>query len=106
MSADTESLALNRPMLEPVPDPESTVRVAILYPQLAQYLHAAGFRIVAVRAAAKRRRHILLAPAAVVVRLLARLRSVAQRRRNFLDTTNSRAILFRGYYMFVEAVRD
>ena len=92
--------------LEPMPDPESAVRVRILYPQLAQYLHAAGFRIVAVRAVARRRRHILLAPAAVVVWLLARLRSVGQRRRNFLDTTNSRAILFGGYYMVVEAVRD
>lgn len=61
---------------------------------------------VAVRSAARCRLQILLAPAAVVVWLLARLTSVAQRRRNFLDTTNSRAMLLSGYYMFVEAVRD
>lgn len=88
------------------PDPENEVRIRLMYPQLAQYLHVAGFRIVAVRAATRCRRHILMAPAAVVVWLLAQLRSVTQRRRNFLETTNSGAILFGGYYMFIEAVRD
>ncbi len=92
--------------LEPSSEPEANVRVRIMYPQLAQYLRAGGFSVVQVRAAAVGRRHKLLRPVASVVWLLSRLKSAAKLQRSFVDATNSRSILFGGYYIFIEALRD
>ena len=48
--------------LDPSQDPEADVRVRIMYPQVAQYLEAAGFRIARVMSAPPSLKHWRLAP--------------------------------------------
>jgi SAM-dependent methyltransferase len=91
--------------VKPLDDPEGDVRHRIMYPQLDQYLEAAGFETVQVRSAPPRLRHRWLAPAAGIVWLLGRVVPARKRAANRLQVTNARPILFGGYYYLVEAVR-
>jgi SAM-dependent methyltransferase len=92
--------------VDPLDDPEADVRIRIMFPQLAQYLQAAGFRIERVLPAPPRLRHRWLAPLAGLVWLVSRLLPEKERRDHCLEETNGRAILFGGYYVLVEAVRE
>jgi len=91
--------------IDPLEDPEADVRIRIMYPQLAQFLEAAGFRIVQTLPAPPRPKHGWLAPLAGLVWLASQLLPERKRRENFLKETNGRAILFGGYYALVEAVK-
>lgn len=91
--------------IDPVGQPEANVRVHWTYPQLANYLEAAGFEIVDVQAAAVRWRNRLLAPLGWPIRCVAWLVHGERRRRNRLNVTSSPAVLTGGYYMYIEAVK-
>jgi len=91
--------------VNPAGDPEGDVRNRLLYPQLAQYLEAAGFQTLRMLTAPPLLRHRWLGPLAGLVWLLAHLVSAGVRERNKLDMTNARPILFGGYYFLVEAAR-
>ena len=86
-----------------VDDAEAHVRIALVYPQLAGALEAAGFEIVNLQPAAVRWRHRLLLPLAWLVMLGSLFMSPATRRKRCVRQTNSRAILRGGGYFFVEA---
>jgi SAM-dependent methyltransferase len=96
----------HRPPLEGLDcAPEAGVRINIMYPQIADYLEAAGFRIVDLQPAAVRRQHRLLAPLAWLIRLLAHCIPGERRRRNHIAATSSGAVLLGGYYLLVEAIK-
>ncbi len=92
--------------LTPVGNPEADVRVRIMYPQLAQYLEAAGFKIISVKAAPPWLGRRWLAPLCFLVWLVSRFLRSAKREKYYIHMTNSRAILFGGHYMVVEAVKQ
>lgn len=91
--------------LDPLKDPEANVRVRLMYPQLAQYLDAAGFRIQRVLPTPPRLRYRWLLPLAGLISLLTKLIPEEKRRLNFMTVTNSRAILC-GYYAVLEAEKE
>jgi SAM-dependent methyltransferase len=91
--------------IKPVGDPEGNVRIRVMFPQVAQYLEAAGFVIQRLDPAAVRFRHKLLRPIAWLVWLVGQLFSAKKRRRNYTAYTNSRAILRGGYYVLIQAVK-
>jgi SAM-dependent methyltransferase len=92
--------------IDPKDDPESDVRIRVMYTQLAQYLEAAGFEIVSVLPAPPRLSHHWLAPLAVLIWLLSKLIPAEKRRRNRLDVVNSRSILNWGHYALLEAIKQ
>ena len=88
-----------------IDDPEANVRAVFLYPQLANLLEAAGFEIVARRAASVKPLHRALSPLAWLIALGALLVSPKSRRRNHLAAMSGPAILPGGKYLYVEAVK-
>ena len=91
--------------IDPVGDPEGNVRIRVMFPQIAQYLEAAGFVIQSVDPAAVRFKHKILRPAAWLVWLFSQLLPAKKRRRNYTAYTNGRAILRGGHYVLIQAVK-
>lgn len=91
--------------VNPLDDPEADVRNRIMYLQLAQYIEAAGFDIVAVRAAPTRPGRLWQAPVSWFVWLVSRLLSQGKWKENRLDVVNSESILRGGHYALLEAVK-
>jgi len=86
-------------------DPEANVRHHLFYPELANTLEAAGFKIVSVQSASVKTAQRLLTPLAWIVRLGSFLISPKGRKRNRIAETRSRAICPGGKYLYVEAVK-
>jgi ubiquinone/menaquinone biosynthesis C-methylase UbiE len=86
-------------------DPQANVRHHLFYPQLANHLEAAGFRIAEVKAASVKPLHRLLWPFALLIQIAALLVSPASRKRNRIGSANSSGILPGGKYLYVEAVK-
>ena len=91
--------------IDPVGKPEANVRVNWTYPQIANYLLAAGFEIRDVKPAAIHLRHRLLVPVALLVRLASYLVPPGRREREHIRITRSGAVLMGGYYMLIEAAK-
>lgn len=91
--------------VDPVGDPEGNVRIRVMFPQIVQYLEAAGFVIQSVEPAAVRFKHKVLRPIAWLVWLVGRLLPAKKRQRNYTAYTNGRAILRGGYYYLIQAVK-
>jgi SAM-dependent methyltransferase len=91
--------------INPVGDPEGNVRIRVMFPQIAQYLEAAGFVIQSVDPAAVRFKHKVLRPIAWLAWLFGRLSPAKKRRRNYTAYTNGRAILRGGHYALIQAVK-
>ena len=86
-------------------EPEAGVRINIMYPQIANYLEASGFRIADVQRAAVRRQHRMLALVAWLIRLVALCVRGERRSLNHIAATSSSAILSGGYYFLVDAAK-
>lgn len=86
-------------------DPEANVRHHLFYPELANTLEAAGFKIVSVQSASVKTAQRLLTPLAWIVRLGSFLISPKGRKRNRIAETRSGAICPGGKYLYVEAVK-
>jgi SAM-dependent methyltransferase len=103
------SIEVRNPSIEEginlVGDPEGNVRIRVMFPQIAQYLEAAGFAIERLDPAAVRFKHKLLRPIAWLVWLIGRLSPAEKRRYSYADYTNGRAILRGGHYVLVQAVK-
>ena len=80
--------------------------MCLLYPQLANSLAAAGFKVVATRRSAVYPIHRLLAPLAWIIRLTSLAVPAARRRRDHVGVTSSGAILPGGAYLFIEAIKE
>lgn len=91
--------------IDPVGEPEANVRINWMYPQIANYVLAAGFELVDVKPAARRLRHRVMAPVGWLVRLASYLVPLKRREREHIRTTRSGAVLTGGYYMLIEAVK-
>jgi len=91
--------------IDPVGDPEGNVRIRVMFPQIVQYLEAAGFAIRSVDPASVQFKHKVLRPIAWLVWLVGQLFSAEKRRRNFTAYTNGRAILRGGYYVLIQAIK-
>jgi SAM-dependent methyltransferase len=85
--------------------PEAHVRQALLWPQLANALEAAGFRIATVRASNVKKTQVALTPVAWLIRGAALFVRGEKRRRNRVAETNASALLPGGKYLYVEAVK-
>lgn len=88
-----------------IEEPEAHVRMALLYPQLANMLERAGFEVVSVLPAARRWYHYAAVPAGLGLRCLVQFVPLHERKRNHLHVTASRAICPGGRYLFIEARR-
>ncbi|MAW76220.1 MAG: hypothetical protein CMJ95_02355 [Planctomycetes bacterium] len=86
-------------------DPEANVRHHLFYPQLANHLESAGFKIVDLQAASVKTIHRLLWPLALGIQLASLLISPASRKRNRIARANSGALLPGGKYLYLEAVK-
>jgi len=86
-----------------VDDPEAAVRIQLMYPQVAGVMEAAGFRIVELTPVAVRFKHRALLPLSWLIRFLTRLIPASRRKRDYIDTTASNAILSGGYYVLIDA---
>jgi SAM-dependent methyltransferase len=84
-------------------DPESVVRIQLMYPRIADAMETAGFRIVELTPVALRPKHRVLAPLSWLIRLLTRLIPASRRKRDHIDQTASKAILSGGYYVLIDA---
>lgn len=93
------------PCQQTIDDPEAHVRIAMLYPQIANLLTAHGFEIVSVQAAARRWRQTLLLPLAWGVKAAAMLLPRRRRERDHIHVTASNAICPGGSYLLIEAAK-
>lgn len=84
-------------------DPEANVRIAIVYAQIAGMLDAAGFVTEKVAPADVRASHTLLAPLALLLRVLALGAGPKSRRRSRIGETNQWALFPGGNYMLIVA---
>lgn len=91
--------------IDPVGDPEGNVRIRVMFPQIMQYLEAAGFVIQSVDPAAVRLKHKILRPVAWLIWFLSQLLPAKKRRRNYTAYTNGSAILRGGHYVLIQATK-
>ncbi len=88
-----------------VRDPEANVRTHLFFPQLANLLEAAGFKIKSILPAEVKKRQRYLAPLAWLIRLCSYFIRGKRMRRNRVDVTRTAPILPGGSYLFVKAVK-
>lgn len=86
-----------------ISDPEANFRSCLFYPQLANMLEAAGFRIAGTRASSVKNVHRLLVPLAWLIRFGTLFISKRNKRLNRIYETRSAAVCPGGKYLFIEA---
>lgn len=84
-------------------EPEAHVRIALLFPQIANMLNTSGFQIHQISPAARRWYHYAAIPFAFFIRLLAFFAPNKQKEENWLKETNSAAICPGGRYIYILA---
>ncbi len=91
--------------LQTIEDARANFRQALLYPMIHHAMEQAGFRIEEVRAQARRFRHYLLFPLAILAYLGSFLQSKKSVRRNQIQITRGAAINFGGKSIFIKATK-
>ncbi len=86
-----------------IDDPEAHYRNCLLFPQLANMLEAAGFRITDVRASSVKSVHRFMTPMAWLIRFGTLFLSKRNERVNRISETRSAAVCPGGKYLFIEA---
>lgn len=84
-------------------EPEAHVRIALLFPQMANMLSSTGFDIKKILPAARRWYHYASTPFAFLIRLVALFAPAKHKKENWLSMTNSSAICPGGRYIFISA---
>jgi ubiquinone/menaquinone biosynthesis C-methylase UbiE len=84
-------------------EPEAHVRIALLFPQIANMLNSTGFEIVKISPAARRWYHYAAIPFAFIIRVASLFAPNKHKKENWLKETNSSAIFPGGRYIYISA---
>ena len=88
--------------LQTIANPEANVRQLLMFPQVGRMLKDNNLDIINVLPAAKNKKYLLFSPISLIIKFIINFIPSARKKHQYLEYTNSNAVLIGGDYVLVE----